>query len=79
MMKRNNLDAVMKNEEQLFQLTLVTANADDKVVTDVLKRISELYLTVREFAFASSCIEMYKQHNKKRPKFQSSAKESGFK
>ena len=63
--KRNILDAVMKNEELLFQWTLVTANADDEVGTEVLKRISELYLTVRGFAFASSCMEMYKQRNKK--------------
>lgn len=56
----------MQNEELLFQWTLVTANADDAVGTDILKRISELYLTVRGFAFANSCMEMYKQRSKKK-------------
>lgn len=59
------LEAVMANEELLFQWALVSANADDSIGIDVLKRISGLYLTVRGFAFAASCLEMYKQRNKK--------------
>ena len=55
----------MKNEELLFQWTLVTANFDNKVGKEILRKLSELYLTVRGFAFANSCMEMYKQRSKK--------------
>ena len=63
--KRTILDGFMKNEELLFQWTLVTANSDDKVGKEILRQLSELYLTVRGFAFANSCMEMYKQRSKK--------------
>ena len=48
----------MHNEELLFQWTIMTANADDSVGMEVLRQISELYFTVRGFAFANSCLEL---------------------
>ena len=32
----------------------------------ILQRLIELYITVRGFGFASSCLEMYKQHHHKK-------------
>lgn len=63
--KKTILDEVQKNEDLLFQWTMVSADADDSVGTEILNRISTLYLTVRGFAFATSCLEMYKQRHKK--------------
>ena len=64
-MKRRILESTSKNEDLLFQWTIVSADADDSISTEVLRRISELYLTVRGFAFAKTVLEMYKQCNKK--------------
>ena len=36
------LDAFMKNEELLFQCTLVTANADDTVGKEILRRCAQV-------------------------------------
>ena len=44
---------------------LVTASYNDAVATTVLHKIVDLYVTIRGFAFATSCIEMYKQEHKK--------------
>lgn len=58
------MDAVLANEELLFQWTIVSADVDDDIASEVLKRLGKLYLTVRGFAFASSCLEMYKMRHK---------------
>lgn len=58
--KKKILEAVLKNDELLFEWTLITTDADDSVGMEVLQRICELYLTVRGFA-----LEMYKQRSKK--------------
>ena len=63
--KQAILGELRKNEDLAFQWTLITADADDSVGKEVLDRIMELYLTIRGFAFASSCLEMYKQRHKK--------------
>ena len=63
--KETILKAVLKNEDLLFQWALVTSNSDDEVGQKVLELICELYLTVRGFAFAKSCLELYKQTHKK--------------
>ena len=55
----------MKNEDLMFQWTLMTANADESIGMEFLLQISELYLTVCGFAFTSSCLELYKQCSKK--------------
>ena len=62
---QQKIGAVLKNEDLLFQWALVTSNSDDEVGQKVLELICELYLTVRGFAFAKSCLELYKQTHKK--------------
>ena len=42
----------------------MTANADSSIGMELLHQISELYVTVRGFAFASFCLELYKQCSK---------------
>ncbi len=50
-------------------LSLMTSSLDDNISTMILRKMSELYLTIRGFAFASSCLELYKQqHHKKTQK-----------
>ena len=65
--KRSILDAMLANEDLLFQWSLMieAAEADDSTGMAVLNRIATLYLTVRGFAFASTCMELYKQRHKK--------------
>ena len=53
-------ESIMKNEDLKFQRTLITANSDDSIGIEVLHQISELYLTVCSFAFASNYLELYK-------------------
>ena len=62
--KKTILEAIMKNMDLMFQWTLLTANADDSIGMKVFHQISELDLTVHGFAFASSCLELYKQCSK---------------
>ena len=64
--KTEILVGLMQNEELLFQWCIVvstTVNDDSSPV--LLQQIAELYLTVRGFAFATSCLELYKQAHKK--------------
>lgn len=63
--RKTILDSTLKNEDLLFQWTLISTNAEDSIGSDLLRRICTLYLTVRGFAFASSCLELYKQRHKK--------------
>ena len=39
--------------------------ATDESTLQLLKMIVELYLTIRVFAFAESCLELYKQETKR--------------
>ena len=59
------IDATLANEDLLFQWALVSANAHDFIGTAVLKKIVTLYITIRGFAFATSCLEIYKQRHRK--------------
>ena len=57
---------LMKNEELLFEWRFITAEFDENIATTVLERMIKLYVTIRGFAFAKSCLELYKQrHNRK--------------
>ena len=58
-------ESIMKNEDLKFQRTLITANSDDSIGIEVLHQISELYLTVCGFAFASNYLELYKHCSQK--------------
>lgn len=51
------LNAIMKNEDLLFQWCLLASRIDERDGIYVLKRMVELYVTIRGFAFTSSCLE----------------------
>lgn len=57
---------IMQNQDVLFQWSWMAASVDETVGTMALRRIVELYTTIRGFAFASSCIELYKSAHKKK-------------
>lgn len=64
--KAEILDGLLQNEDLLFQWCFVVRTSVDNESSPILlKQITELYLTVRGFAFATSCLELYKQANKK--------------
>ena len=63
-MKDTAMKALLKSDD-LFEWCLIAVEADDDISTLVLEKIVELYVTVRGFAFAKSCMEMYKQVKKK--------------
>lgn len=59
---------IITNDEVLFQWCLVTSSTEgsaDEQLASLLKMIIDLYVTIRGFAFASSCLELYKQAKKK--------------
>ncbi len=64
--KATLLKAVLTNEDLLFKWSLLSSTVDESVGKVILKKIAELYITVRGFAFASSCLELYKQKFKKK-------------
>ena len=64
--KKGLLDTIPSNEDLLFQWILVTYTIGDDMGSTILRKIAELYVSIRGFAFASSCLELYKQQYKKR-------------
>lgn len=60
------LDDIYTNEDILFQWSLLSASVDENVGMIILQKIANLYVTIRGFAFASSCLELYKQQYKKK-------------
>ena len=65
-MKKMILDAVLGNEELLFQWSMLSSSLDAEIGTTILCKMVELYVNIRGFAFASSCLELYKQQHKKK-------------
>ena len=64
--KAEIIDGLLQNEDLLFQWCFVVrTTVDDESSPILLKQIVELYLTVKGFAFATSCLELYKQAHKK--------------
>lgn len=62
--REKNFDAILENEDLLFQWSLLSPTLDDNIGSIVLQKIAELYITIRGFAFANSCLELYKQRHK---------------
>lgn len=54
-----------KSEDILFHWATLTCELDNESATQLLHMIVELYLTIRGFAFANSCMELYKQSQKR--------------
>ena len=57
--------AVKKNDEVLFPWCMLTADIDKEHAQTVLDMLTDLWMTIRGFAFASSFLEMYKREKKK--------------
>ena len=59
---RNN---ILQSNDLQFEWCLIASEADEETATMVLQKIVDLYVTIRGFAFAKSCLEQYKQAQKK--------------
>ena len=55
------VDVIRKNEDLLFEWDMLSAEVEEEVSVAVLHKIIDLYVTVRGFGFATSCLEIYKQ------------------
>jgi hypothetical protein len=64
--RENIAEAMLANEDILFQWSLLSTAIDDISGKVILQMLAKLYLTVRGFAFAASCLEMYKQRHKRK-------------
>ena len=58
------IDGLLKNNDLLFEWLFCSSQMDNETGMLLLKHLIELYVTVRGFAFASSCLELYKQSQK---------------
>ena len=62
---KDRLIAAVKDDEVLFHWCILTAETDDKDAEVVLDMLTNLWITIRGFSFASSWLEMYKLQKKK--------------
>ena len=62
--KQEILDGLTSNEDVQFQWCVLFAELDTTTANCLWDMIIELYVTVRGFAFAGSCMELYKQSQK---------------
>ena len=51
--------SILQNEEVLFQWCILAGDTDEGVATTLLEKIVELYVTIRGFAFANSCLHAW--------------------
>ena len=71
--------SILTNEDVLFHWCMVCCDVPEELSNELLKRIVELWTTLRGFSFAKSYMEMYKRTTKKilqRSKALSSARTS---
>jgi hypothetical protein len=61
----NVISKVLENENVLFYWYLLTSDIKEDDATKLLNMIVELFVNTRGFAFASSCVEQYKQSTHK--------------
>ena len=59
-------EMILRSNDVQFAWSLIGADYGDDICSDVLQRIVNMYVAIRRFAFASSCLELYKQANKKK-------------
>ena len=57
--------SILTNEDVLFHWCMVCCDVPEELSKEPLKRIVELWTTIRWFTFAKSYMEMYKQATKK--------------
>ena len=66
--KEKIINELSTNEDVLFYWLIVGADIeedDERVHTELLRRIIELFVTIRGFSYASGWLEKYKQISKK--------------
>ena len=59
------VEKLTKDEDVLFHWTLVSGSWDEEVASTLLHMVTELWVTIREFAHVSAWIEKHKQSTKK--------------
>lgn len=62
---QSQIMSAMVSNEILQSLWKSTITIEDENSATLFKMISELYLTIRGFAFAKSCLELYKRREKR--------------
>jgi len=63
--KAKIIEQLMGNENLLFQWCFCTNDLPTEFSIPLLKQIIELFMTVHGHGYASSCLELYKERNKK--------------
>ena len=63
--KQKMIEDLMIDEAVLFNWNILSVESSDVVANKVLKMLAELYLKVRGFSYAATCLEMYKQSKRK--------------
>ena len=56
----SKLSLITTLQSSVIQWCMLTASTDDADATAFLNQFIELYVTIRGFSFASSCVELYK-------------------
>ena len=63
---KDALAGIISDEEVLFYWSMVAVNWDETEANELLKVISQHWITIRGFSYASAFMENYKQSQKKR-------------
>lgn len=63
--KDNLITISMNSEEVLFQWSMCATEIDSHTGEELLKLMVELYVKIRGFSFATTCVEKYKRAHKK--------------
>ena len=58
------IEKVLNNDDVLHQWSFCMPDAGENASNAFLCKVVELYITICGFAFASSCVELYKQSSK---------------
>ena len=58
------VDYLLQDGDILFQWFFLTTFLPESLASALLERIFQLYITIHVFGFATSCVEMFKQHTK---------------
>ena len=62
--KEKVIQHILSDPDVLFQWALLTASLSNELALVLLEKVVTLYVTIRGFGFATSCIEMFKQITK---------------
>lgn len=62
--KKEMVDYLLQDGDILFQWSFLTTSLPGSLESVLLEKVIQLYVTIRGFGFATSCVEMFKQHTK---------------